>query len=311
MQEPFGALFVWVNTQYFLPVHDMQIIHLSDTHIGTLNMAARMDLLVDDILSFGNPATTTIVHTGDLIDAGTPKQIEQGRAVLQRLADSGRRVLLAPGNHDYGNKWKTDPVITSNYKNALGDFLFNGAKPEFPVLTLTDEVAFIGLDSNEGQQTWLRSWFAEGSLGAIQIKKLNDILDLPEVQKRTVVVYLHHQPFIDAFSVQPDIEDIDFIAHIINWNSNHFLRLEDAFSLVATIRDRIDIMLFGHRHLMLDHQPEAIKYGFKMALDGSSSTAVKTATDRMRYRVIDTQTGGYEVRFVKFPPGDTGEFSIR
>lgn len=289
----------------------MQIIHLSDTHIGARNMATRMDLLVEDILSFGDPANTVIIHTGDLIDSGTPELMEQGRATLQRLADSGRRVLLAPGNHDYGNKWKIDPIVSANYKTTFGNFLFNEAQPDFPILTLTDEVAFIGLDSNEGQMTWWRSWFAEGSLGPVQIKKLNDMLDLPEVQKRTVVVYMHHQPFIDSFSVQPDIDDIDFISHIINWNSNHFLRLEDAFSLVQTIRDRIDILLFGHRHLTLDHQPEAVKYGFKMALDGSSSTAVKTATDRMRYRVIDTQTGAYEVRLVRLPPGDKSEFSIR
>jgi len=121
---------------------------------------------------------------------------------------------------------------------------------------------------------------------------------------------MHHQPFIDAFSVSPDIDDLNFIQQLINWNSNHFLRLEDAFSLVQILRDRIDILLFGHRHLMLDHQPEAVKYGFKMALDASSSTAMKTAADRMRYRVIDTQTGAYEVRFVPLPPGDKSVFTI-
>jgi len=162
----------------------MHIIHLSDTHIGSLitNTTARMNLLVDDILSFGDPANTIVVHTGDLIDAGTPELMAAGKEVLDRIAASGRRVILAPGNHDYGGSWKTDPVIASQYRDALGEYIFPDQSTTFPVLTLTDEVAFIGLDTNEGQMTWLRSWFAEGSLGKPQLDKLNVVLDDPEVK---------------------------------------------------------------------------------------------------------------------------------
>ncbi len=288
----------------------MQIIHLSDTHIGAGNHTARLNLIVDDILSFGDPLNTVVVHTGDLIDLSTAEHAMQGRAILKRITDSGRRVLLAPGNHDCGSKWKTDLAAAQQFKIILQDEIFNTAPPEFPVLTLVNEVAFIGLDSNEGQLGWWQSWFAEGALGSTQLDKLNKMLDLPEVKKRTVVVYVHHQPFMDAFSVKPDFRDKNYFARLLNWKNSHFLRLEDAYSFVQIIRDRIDILLVGHRHLTLDYKAEAIRYGFQMALDGSSSVSAKMDADRMRYRVIDTQAGVYDVRFVDFPPGDKGRFSI-
>lgn len=288
----------------------MHIIHLSDTHCGTGTHTARMNLLVDDILSFGDPANTVVVHTGDLIDTSSLAQMEEGRTILQRIADSGRTVLLSPGNHDYGDKWRMSAPQAAVFKQTLKDFIFHDGSAVFPVVTLTDEVAFIGLDSNQGEMGWWSRWFAEGSLGHHQLERLNKILDRPDVKKRTVVLYMHHQPFMGAFSVKPDVADKQFLSHLMRWHNSRYLRLEDAYTFVQVIRDRIDILLFGHRHLTLDYQAEAVRYGFKMALDGSSSTSAKMDTDRMRYRVIDTQAGTYDVRFVNFPPGDKGQFSI-
>jgi DNA repair exonuclease SbcCD nuclease subunit len=279
----------------------MQIIHISDTHLGTHYNVARFDAVIDDILSFGDPTNTVVVHTGDLIDTSTPEQYELGVRALDRISASGRRVLLAPGNHDCGGAYHVNPEDAAAFNQSLKRHLYNTQPHEFPVLTLTNDVAFIGLDTNEGEMGFWSRLMAEGHLGDAQLTKLNALLDDPQVKKRQVVVYMHHQPFMGAFSVRPDIGDRGFLKHIFDYDTTRFRRLKDAFSFVNIVRDRIDILLVGHRHLNLDYSSEARRYGFKMALDGSSTTGNKMHIDRMRYRVIDTQTGTYDTHYVKIP----------
>jgi 3',5'-cyclic AMP phosphodiesterase CpdA len=166
------------------------------------------------------------------------------------------------------------------------------------VLTLTGDCALIGLDSNEAEMGWWERWMAEGNLGVAQIAALNTLLDRPDVQQRKVIVYLHHHPFFDAFAVRADVGDKGFLSHLFGWNTRRFRRLKDAYSLMQCIRDRVDILLFGHQHFGLDYSAEGQRYGIPLALDGSSSTAMQMDTDRMRYRVIDVGSGRVETRFV-------------
>jgi hypothetical protein len=116
-----------------------------------------------------------------------------------------------------------------------------------------------------------------------------------------VVLYFHHHPFLEAFAVRADVGDRAYLAHVFGWNTRRFRRLKDAYSLMQCIRDRVDILLFGHQHYGLNYSAEARRYGIGMALDASSSTCTQMDTNRMRYRVIDTQTGTYTTRFVALP----------
>jgi 3',5'-cyclic AMP phosphodiesterase CpdA len=279
----------------------MKIIHLSDTHVGRDNNAQRLQAVLDDIATLGDPAQHLIVHTGDLNDSGDPATMQQGRALLDGMATRGWQVLLAPGNHDYGDALHTDPQCAGQFQAQFGSYLFARQPARFPVLTLTEDCALIGLDSNAAGLSWWERWAAEGHLGAQQIAEVHALLDAPQLRRRKVVVYLHHHPFIDAFTVRADVADQAWLSHLLGWNTRRFRRLEDAYSLMQCLRDRVDVLLFGHQHFGLDYSAEGQRYGVRLALDASSSTCTQMDTDRMRYRIIDTATLGFATRLVPLP----------
>ena len=276
----------------------MKIIHLSDTHVGALDNGTRLERIVDDILRLGAPENHVIVHTGDLIDTATQQAMQEGYLILSRLHNAGWRVLLCPGNHDYGNAARVDDVQAQQFREHFQSFIFGQQAPEFPVVHLVGSCAFIGLDSSEEELGFLARWGAEGHLGQAQIGRLNSILDRPDLQGLCKVLYLHHHPFLDAYAVKPDVGDPNGLRHWLTWATRRFRRLKDAHSLLQCIRDRVDVMLFGHKHFGQDYSYIAQSYGIAKALDASSSTAMQMDTDRMRYRVLDTQTGQIEVRIV-------------
>ncbi|MDT8990197.1 metallophosphoesterase [Curvibacter sp. APW13] len=279
----------------------MRIIHLSDTHIGRDDNLRRMQALLNDMRQHCNPQTHVLVHTGDLINHGHSSEMMVGRDLLQGMADAGWRVLLAPGNHDYGDSLHVDPEWAAQYRQTLAPFLFGDTPATFPVLRLVEDCAFIGLDSNAAEMGWWERWMAEGYLGGAQRARLSAMLDSAEVRTRTVIVYLHHHPFIDAPMVRADVGDRAYWKELFGWNTRRFRRLKDAYSLMQCLRDRTDILLFGHQHFGLDFSAEAQRYGIPLALDASSSTATQMDTDRMRYRIIDSTTRTFETRFVAFP----------
>jgi len=279
----------------------MKIIHLSDTHLGRDNNMARFDRLTHSITALGDPRDFIIVHTGDLINQGNEAQRELGTRKLNEFTELGWRVLLAPGNHDCGNAAQVDPVLARQFLDKFKSYIFGSQPHLFPVLHIVDDCALIGLDSNQGEMGWLTRWFAEGNLGDRQIKALSNLLDRPELQDKFKVIYLHHHPFFDSYVVAPDIGDDHFFSHMFGWNTRRFRRLKDAYTLMQTIRDRVDLMLFGHQHYGLDYSAQAQRYGIRFALDGSSSTCTEMDTDRMRYRIIDTLSGKITTQIVMLP----------
>ena len=279
----------------------MKIIHLSDTHVGRGDNMRRLQALLVDVAQLGEPQEYLIVHTGDLNDAAQPDLIRQSRALLDAMAAKGWRILLAPGNHDYGDALHTDPQCAEQFCAGLGRYLFARQPAHFPVLTLTGDCALIGLDSNAAALSWWQRWAAEGHLGAPQLAELSALLDMPQVRRRKVLVYLHHHPFLDAFTVRADVADRAYLAHLLGWNTRRFRRLKDAYSLMQCLRDRVDVLLFGHQHYGLDYSAEARRYGLSLALDASSSTCTQMDTDCMRYRVIDMQTLAVDTRLVPLP----------
>lgn len=276
----------------------MKIIHLSDTHIGRDNNAARFDRLTQSIVTLGNPDDYLIVHTGDLIDKGSEQERALGAQKLERLSGLGWRVLLCPGNHDYGNAMHVDPDLAKQFLLTFAVPIFGEEPPQFPTLHMIGDCALIGLDSNQGEMGWLTRWFAEGNLGWPQLAALSTMLDRPDVREKFVVVYLHHHPFFDAYVAAPDVSDGHYFSHLFNWNTRRFRRLKDAYSLLQCLRDRVDLLLFGHQHYGFDYSAEGQRYGIRIALDGSSSTCTEMDTDRMRYRIVDTSSGAVTTRFV-------------
>ncbi len=279
----------------------MKIIHFSDTHIGRDNSPQRLQMLLDDIASLGDPAGHLIIHNGDLNDCGCLDAMQQSRALLDPMADKGWRLMLCPGNHDCGDALHGDPQCAAQFRDHFSSYIFGKQPKQFPVLTLTEDCAPIGLDSNAAEMGFWERWAAEGFLGSNQIAALNTLLDTPAVRQRKVVVYLHHHPFFDAFAVRADVGDGGYFSHLFGWNTRRLRRLKDAYSLMQCLRDRVDILLFGHQHFGLDYSAEGQRYGIPLALDGSSSTATQMDTDRIRYRVVDSVTGKVKTRFVGLP----------
>ena len=279
----------------------MKLIHLSDTHVGKGNNAERLQALFDDMATLGRPQDYLIIHTGDLNDSAKPETMQQSRAMLDAMHAKGWRIRLAPGNHDCGDAVHVGPTEAARFKAEFAKYIFGDAAQKFPVLTLTDDCALIGLDSNEGEMNFWTRLMAEGNLGDKQVEALNKMLDEPEVRKRKVVLYLHHHPFFNAFVVNADFGDRRYGSHLFSFFTRSFRRLKDAYTLMQCVRDRADILLFGHQHFGLDYSTEGQRYGIPLSLDGSSSTAFQMDTDRMRYRVIDSATGKFETRFVALP----------
>lgn len=278
----------------------MKIIHLSDTHVGRPGNAERFSRVVDDILALGDPGDYVVVHTGDVIDRGIPQEMPAGRDILDKLASRGWRILLAPGNHDYGDALHVSADRAKVFRQFFADYIFGEHPVRFPVLNLIGDCAFIGLDSNAGELGFLTGWLglAEGCLGKDQLAALSVLLDAPEVRDRYIVAYLHHHPFFDAYVVQADVDDGHYFSHLLGLNTRRFRRLKDAYSLLQCIRDRVDLLLFGHQHFGLDYCAEGRRYGIPRAFDASSTTCTEMDTDRMRYRIIDTESKAVTTRFI-------------
>ena len=279
----------------------MKLIHISDTHIGRNDNAMRFERVVDDLLAHppAAPQDCLIVHTGDLIDSASDANRRAARVLLDRLA-TRYRVLLCPGNHDYGDATSVDEDAAEAFQRAFGDYIFQGQPAGFPVVSeVGDDLVFIGLDSNAEELTFWERWFAEGHLGEEQLSTLDRLLDSPAVAGKRAVVYLHHHPFSFGYSVMPDVGDRNPLYNFFVNLTRPFLRLKDAYSLCQVLRDRTQVLLFGHMHYGLDCSGDGRKYGIGQALDGSSTTCAGDEADRMRYRVIDLSDMSYAVRALK------------
>jgi 3',5'-cyclic AMP phosphodiesterase CpdA len=279
----------------------MKLIHFSDTHIGRNDNAMRFERVVDDLLAHppGAPQDCLVVHTGDLIDSASEANRRAARVLLDRLA-TRYRVLLCPGNHDYGNGTKVDEEDAEAFQRAFGDYIFQGQPASFPVVSeVGDDLVCIGLDSNAEELSFWERWFAEGHLGKKQLAELDRLLDSPAAAGKQVLVYLHHHPFSFGYSVMPDVGDRNPLYFFYVHLTRPFLRLKDAYSLCQVLRDRAQALLFGHMHFGLDCSSDGQKYGIRLALDGSSTTDASDEADRMRYRVIDLADLSYTVRALK------------
>jgi calcineurin-like phosphoesterase family protein len=279
----------------------MKLIHISDTHIGKNDNALRFERVVDELLA--NPPDTKenclVVHTGDLIDSASDANRKAARLLLDRLS-ARYRVLLCPGNHDYGDAMSIENEDAQAFQQAFGDYIFQGKPTTFPVLTeVGADHVFVGLDSNAEELKFWEHWFAEGHLGEKQLSALSQMLDSPAVAGKKVFVYLHHHPFSFGYSVMPDVGDKNPLFHLFSQFTRPFLRLKDAYSLCQVLRDRAQGMLFGHMHYGLNCSEDSRKYGVRLALDGSSTTCTDNDADRMRYRVIDLADLSQTTRMLK------------
>jgi 3',5'-cyclic-AMP phosphodiesterase len=100
----------------------MQIVQLSDLHIGSLFKQDAFDTVVNEISKLKPDA---IVITGDLTDEGLVLEFEQARLEVNRL-DCANTIVL-PGNHDYRHTgylpfkkfFPTSPTHVHEFEDAV------------------------------------------------------------------------------------------------------------------------------------------------------------------------------------------------
>lgn len=219
---------IWISHKQrvilFKNITVKKIIHLSDLHVGHENCEANFQSIIDAIIFLKQPAENyIIVITGDIVNnAFHSENIDKAVADIKELKDSGYKVLVVPGNHDYGTGVEGDKKFVGIFKERY----FKSGEVTYPKLDIIDNMAFIGLDSTAEELHWFDRFFSEGELGNEQLKRLRNMLNKPEVRSRKKIIYLHHHPFDYKLGMQ----------------------LKDKDDLKKIIGNKVDMILFGHYH---------------------------------------------------------------
>jgi 3',5'-cyclic AMP phosphodiesterase CpdA len=201
-----------------------KIIHLSDLHIGHEDCGLKFRRIINKISKTKKPAKDyIIVITGDIVEnANHIDYTDEAVKGVELLKKRGYRVLVVPGNHDYGNG-------VAGKKKFMGIFkerFYGSSDISYPKVDIIGRTAFIGLDSTAEELHWYDRFFSEGELGKEQLKRLRKIMKDEKVKSRKKVIYLHHHPF-------------DFMAG---------MQLKDSEELRKVISGKVDAVLFGHFH---------------------------------------------------------------
>ena len=147
-------------------------IHISDLHRGTRPDPERDDALVslcDEL------RPELVIASGDLGNRGRRAELEQAKALLDRLPAPA---LAVPGNHDI----PYTPVARATRPWAVFEAVFGTTDPVFR----TDSIVVCGLNS-------ARPWRHQGGrLGPARLQRAADVLvDAPPGALRVVVCHHH------------------------------------------------------------------------------------------------------------------------
>ena len=193
-----------------------KLVHLSDIHVG-LKLLLDEDYDRDAVLFEtikAHHAKDTILITGDLVDNGYKWEYER----LDTLLGGVKNIVAAPGNHDYGTLGCAYSV------DARHRFAERFGVPDEPYphvkKIMRGKVELIVLDSDARN----RELLARGRIHKRQLKRLHEHLSTPTKSKRVLI--LHHHP----------------------WDRKLGEELIDAKEFCKVIKNRVDLMLFGHHH---------------------------------------------------------------
>ena len=238
-----------------------KIIHFSDLHVGYKDLGERFNCICNNLIFEKEPAADYIVViTGDLVDSALePAYFREAKMCIEKLEKSGFKVLVVPGNHDYGN----GAYGRKKYVDQFKEVFFGTTDIEYPKLDIIENIAFMGLDSMAEELNWTDRLFAQGELGNKQLKRLEKILASTEVAAcKYRVVYLHHHPFDPRFLRE--------------------LKDSDELGAVLQVNGKIDALLYGHNH---HGKKRNGKWDIPRCYDAGSTTSKQNAP--AYHRVID------------------------
>ncbi len=207
----------------------MKIIHLSDLHFHRNNKDNKKAIKTLKTVKTKYPDHYVVI-TGDIVDDGHEKQYENAFKELKQFEG---RIFIAPGNHDFGavgnfyssEKAKRFDDFLSIPLSLGGTFLAENRPVVDIVNDGNESVMFIALDTN--LETEHPFDFACGGVGDFQLNALEIILTSSTVSEMKKVLFFHHHPFI---------------------LNDPFMELNDASKLARVVYNRVDAILFGHKH---------------------------------------------------------------
>jgi 3',5'-cyclic AMP phosphodiesterase CpdA len=261
-----------------------KIIHISDLHVGyekeknhevIFSTYKNFEEIIEKIIDKCTPPSDFIILiTGDLVDnakEGNGKLLKTIKTdFLDVLEDAGfNNILIVPGNHDYGTGNSANVDCMRIFKETI----YGDKDKSFPDVRVIDGIAFIGLDSMQGELKKNEGIWADGEVGKEQIIALDEFLSGkrpltgPKVSDcKYTVIYLHHHP-IDRGS----------------YFKKKFHGLDDADDLKNVLAPyKIDALLFGHNH---DGRPWYESWGIPRVYDAGSTTGKRNSPGPIR--IID------------------------
>ena len=142
---------------------------ITDTHIGYPTGAADLQRIIEEINS--NENILFVIHTGDLTEKGTTKEIREAKSLMHKLKV---KYFVVPGNHDY--KWS---------ESGCAEFLslFNDDKFAFKF----NDILFLGLNSSAPFRGGL------GHFASHDVSWLNTFLSSLK-QESTPIIFFTHYP---------------------------------------------------------------------------------------------------------------------
>lgn len=216
-----------------------KIIHLSDLHVGHEECGKNFLRIINKISKTKKPARDyIIVITGDISDnANHSEYTDEAVKAVQLLEKRGYRVLVVPGNHDYGNGAAGKKKFVAIFKEKF----YGSTAISYPKVDNIGRTAFIGLDSTAEELHWYDRFVCEGELGKEQLKRLKDIMMDEKVMKR---------------KKEPDISETLYFPPIgsqtwetvspasLGWNTN---ALTDLYTFLSQSNTRAFIILVNGR----------------------------------------------------------------
>jgi len=214
-----------------------------------------------------------IAVTGDLTHLSLPAEFKKARQWLQSLG-SPSEVTVIPGNHDtyVHTDWHQTMAHWTEYmlSDTPRDDVQNVENMDriFPCLRIRGRVAIIGVCTAQPRAPHL----AVGSIGAIQLHRLENILSQTARQKYFRVLLIHHPP----------------ASGTVSWRK----RLTDAPALQSLLADSgVELILHGHSHF--EHQCHLKTLSGSVPVMGAPSiTALDRPADRRaRYYIYRISPG--------------------
>jgi len=183
-----------------------------------------------------------LLVTGDLVQHGWKRQFQRATKALTPFKGN---VCVAPGNHDYGfqgfvYRKKCAEYFDNILVRGIGVNHHYISKNPFSEIIKDSEgnkMLLIGLNSCSMTKTWLD--IAKGDIGDKQRNRLDKILNSSAYKDIPKIICLHHIPHRRAQGIG--------------------MSLKDYKKLMAVVRDRVDVLTFGHEGAMSEPNREEVK----------------------------------------------------